>query len=104
MHMSQTNMIPEETALKIIHKSGSNKIHIWAFHSAMFTDTEGNVLFNNALNSFYLQLCGVRHFVKDHSARDKTHCHHFMGYSFQLAANNLLYTHSGQHISWPSLH
>ena len=28
---------------------------------------EGNVLFNDALNTFYLQLYGVRHMVKDHS-------------------------------------
>ena len=27
---------------------------------------EGNVLFNDALNIFYLQLYGVRHMVKDH--------------------------------------
>ena len=30
---------------------------------------EGNVLFNNALNTFYLRLYGVRHMVKDHSER-----------------------------------
>ena len=28
---------------------------------------EGNVLFNEALNTFYLRLCGIRHMVKDHS-------------------------------------
>ena len=28
---------------------------------------EGNVLFNEALNTFYLWLYGVRHMVKDHS-------------------------------------
>ena len=28
---------------------------------------EGNVLFNHALITFYLQLCGVGHMVKDHS-------------------------------------
>ena len=28
---------------------------------------EGNVLFNDALNTFYLRLCGVGHMVKDHS-------------------------------------
>ena len=32
---------------------------------------EGNVLFNNALNTFYLRLYGVRHMVKDHSDSDK---------------------------------
>ena len=28
---------------------------------------EGNVLFNDTLNTFYLWLYGVRHIVKDHS-------------------------------------
>ena len=28
---------------------------------------EGNVLFNDALNTFYLRLYGVRHMVKDYS-------------------------------------
>ena len=29
--------------------------------------TGGNALFNDALNTFYLRLYGVRHMVKDHS-------------------------------------
>ena len=32
---------------------------------------EGNVLFNNALNTFYLRLYGVRHMVKDHSDSER---------------------------------
>ena len=32
---------------------------------------EGNVLFNNALNTFYLRLYGLRHMVKDHSDSEK---------------------------------
>ena len=32
----------------------------------VFSRKEGNVLFNDALNTFYLQLYGVRHMVKDH--------------------------------------
>ena len=32
---------------------------------------EGNVLFNDALNTFYLRLYGVRHIVKDHSDSEK---------------------------------
>ena len=28
---------------------------------------EGNVLFNDALNTFYLRLYGIRHMVKYHS-------------------------------------
>ena len=33
--------------------------------------SEGNVLFNDALNTFYLRLYGVRHMVKDHSDRER---------------------------------
>ena len=32
---------------------------------------ERNVLFNDALNTFYLRLYGVRHMVKDHSDSEK---------------------------------
>ena len=32
---------------------------------------EGNVLFNEALNTFYLWLYGVRHMVKDHSDSER---------------------------------
>ena len=58
---------------------------------------EGNILFNDALNTFYLRLYGVGHMVKD------------MGYSLRLAARVLLYApshredstyHSLLHQSW----
>ena len=32
---------------------------------------EGNVSFNDALNTFYLRLYGIRHMVKDHSDSEK---------------------------------
>ena len=32
---------------------------------------EGNVLFNDALDTFYLRLCGVRRMVKDRSDSEK---------------------------------
>ena len=32
---------------------------------------EGNVLFNDTLNTFYLRLYGVRHMVKDHSVSER---------------------------------
>ena len=32
---------------------------------------EGNVLFNDTLNTFYLCLNGVRHMVKDHSDSER---------------------------------
>ena len=32
---------------------------------------KGNVLFNDALNTFYLRLYGVRHMVKDHTDSER---------------------------------
>ena len=32
---------------------------------------DGKVLFNDALNTFYLRLHGVRHMVKDHSDSER---------------------------------
>ena len=37
----------------------------------IYSRKEGNVLFNDALNTFYLRLYGVRHMVKDHSDSEK---------------------------------
>ena len=34
-------------------------------------ERERNVLFNDAVNTFYLRLYGVRHMVKDHSDSEK---------------------------------
>ena len=57
-------------------RDGLRRLHWWK---------EGNVLFNDALTTFYLRLYGVRHMVQDHSAREETLCRH-MGYSFRLVA------------------
>ena len=65
--------------------------------------TEGKILFNDALNTLYLQLYGIRHVVKDHSDREETCCRH-IGYSFWLASKVLLYASSHRqdntHQSW----
>ena len=54
---------------------------------------EGNVLFNDALNTDYLRLYGVGHMVKDYSVREETRCRH-MGYSFRLTSRVLLHAPS----------
>ena len=55
---------------------------------------EGNVLFNDALNTFYLRLYGVRHMIKNHSDSERgNRCRH-RGYYFHLAARVLLYASS----------
>ena len=45
------------------------------------TMKEGNVLFNDALNTFHLQLYGVGYLVNSHTNTD-TCCLHFMGQAF----------------------
>ena len=54
---------------------------------------EENVLFNDALNTFYLWLYGIRHMVKDHSDSERGNLLPPHGLSFQLAAI-LLYASS----------
>ena len=39
--------------------------------AGMRNSSMGNVLFNDALNTFYLRLYGVRHMVKDHSDSER---------------------------------
>ena len=39
--------------------------------NAILQWNEGNVLFNDALNTFYLWLYGIRHMVKDHSDSER---------------------------------
>ena len=72
-----------------------------------YKDKEGNVLFNDAINTFYLRLYGVRHMVKDHSDSEKGN---------PLPPHRLLFTISskgsfictipqtGYHIPRPLLH
>ena len=39
--------------------------------TATFWERERTVLFNDALNTFYLRLHGIRHMVKDHSDSER---------------------------------
>ena len=43
----------------------------FSFQLALQRERERNVLFNDALKTFYLWLYGVRHMVKDHSDSEK---------------------------------
>ena len=52
---------------------------------------ERNVLFNNALNTFYLQLFSIRHMVKDHSEIREILMVSLHGQLIHLAARDLLY-------------
>ena len=47
-------------------------LFIYSFIYLLFKrEREINVLFNDALNTFYLRLYGVRHMVKEHSDSEK---------------------------------
>ena len=76
-----------ETGRRSLVVSGLWSFVLWLparyVHGGLYLDRkEGNVLFNDALNTFYLRLYGVRHMVKDHSDSEKENrCRH-IGYSF----------------------
>ena len=48
---------------------------IWALFSdnrkPFYNERKGNILFNDALSTFYLRLYGVRQMVKDHSDSER---------------------------------
>ena len=55
---------------------------------------EGNVLFNDTLNTFYLRLYGVRHMVKDHSDTARGNLLLPDGLLFQISSKgSFIYTH-----------
>ena len=56
---------------------------------------DGNVLFNDALNTFYLRLYGI-----GHVAREVICCCHYLGYYFRLAARFLLHALTTDRIAY----
>ena len=64
------------------------------FYLRLYGRKEGNVLFNDAFNTFYLRLYGVRHMVKDHSDSERGNPLPRLGYSFLLTARVILYAPS----------
>ena len=68
---------------------------------------EGNVLFNDALNTFYLQLYGFRHMVKDYSDSERGNLFQPHGQLFLISSKNYfkcIITQTGEqpllHQSW----
>ena len=88
----------EISVLKIAHTHTHTHTHTNTHtHTHTHERNEGNVLFNDALNTFYLRLYGIRHMVMtSHIMREETRCRH-MGYSFRLTAKVLLYVPSHRH-------
>ena len=57
--------------LNYIVCGSGRKCYLQMFDPIHRGERERNVLFNDALNTFYLRLYGVRHMVKDHSDSEK---------------------------------
>ena len=55
---------------------------------------EGNVLFNDPLNTFYLRLYGVGHMVKDHSDSERGSPLLPHGLLFQISTDRIAHTTS----------
>ena len=62
-------------AVLVIQRLVLNPLYLKITQNKYYTfierERERNVLFNDALNTFYLQLYGIRHMVKDHSDSEK---------------------------------
>ena len=86
----------------------SSKCTSELFRSDYFRRKEGNVLFNDALNTFYLRLYGVRHIVKDHSDKEKGNplppLHGLLLSINSKGSFICTILHTGQHIPRPLLH
>ena len=57
------------------------------------TKKEGNVLLNDALNTFYLRLYGVGHMVKDHSDSERGNPLPSHGLHFPISSKGFVYMH-----------
>ena len=68
---------------------------------------EGNVLFNNTLNTFYLRLYGVGHMVKDHSDSERGNPHPPHRLLFPISSKGCficIISQTGLHIPRPLLY
>ena len=53
------------------------------------------ILFNDALNTFYLRLNGIRHMVKDHSCSERENPLPPHGLLFPISSKGLFYMEAG---------
>ena len=67
-------MPPQRTHHRLTIEELARALGMPECRGVRFYRKEGNVLFNDALNTFYLRLYGVRHMVKDHSDRRDETC------------------------------
>ena len=60
---------PKKIKKIVYHHSLTDVVRYYYRH--LHGGKEGNALFNDALNTFYLRLYGIRHMVKDHSDSER---------------------------------
>ena len=65
---------------------------------------EGNVLFNDALNTFYLRLYGIRHMVKDHTDSERGNPHGLLFPNSSKCSFICIIPQTGKYIQWPLLY
>ena len=85
LHTSNTNTVYNNDNLRYFPEYGRK---------------EGNVLFNDALNTFYLRLYGVRHMVKDQSDSERGNPLSPHGLLFPISSNGSFIC-TIPHISYP---
>ena len=73
-------------SLKRMLFNGTRQCNIKKFYKSIFL--------NDALNTFYLWLYGLRHMDKDHSDSEKGNPLYHIGYSLRLTARVILYAPS----------
>ena len=66
-----THLIYGHMASDVKYNYNNNNIYFTIHSIHLYYRKEGNVLFNDALNTFYLQLYDVRQMVKDHSDSER---------------------------------
>ena len=68
-------------------------VYVCIFGCLYVKRKKGNVLFHDVLNTFYLQLYGVRHMVKDHSDSKRGNPLTPHGLLFDISMQGFFYMH-----------
>ena len=98
---SQTQC-PTNTEIRNVNPRQSERKDMFYLMTHSTHYVEGNILFNDTLNTFYLQLYGIGHMVKDHSDSERGNMLPPPGLffpinnkgSFRVAASDRLYAPS----------
>ena len=86
----ELHLAPRSERMNVVN---SGKSEILKFVMAVLGKKEGNVLFNDKLNTFYLRLYCVGHMVKDHSDSKRENPLLPPGLLFQISSKASFYIH-----------